>query len=242
MTAEICPESPFKRKCSPQCQTDSWTVNNAPEMHYWLFRDFPRNAERAFLAVFTWSYYKHHHKGKFLIGCAPKSAITYVSRVILRVSNKALTSHCNFLDLMDQHDVLMADKAFMVQSVCERRLINLYIPPGLRGQAQMSSAAVQKTERSASRQSGVWSCFAFWAARSIWARSSMWTWSLLFAPLSPTFENKFMTNDMAFEVSLHSKPRDQFELDSSVDNDSYSLKTMKWATIVFIIIFVRVNC
>ena len=96
----------------------------------------------------TWSDYKHHNTGKFLIAAAPNSMITYVSPVYNgRASDKAITLQCRFLDKLDAHDVLQADKGFAISDECAIRNITLHMPPGKRGQVQMSSAAVQKTKR-----------------------------------------------------------------------------------------------
>ena len=96
----------------------------------------------------TWSDYKHHNTGKFLIGVAPNSAITFLSKVYNgRASDKAVTNASGFLDLLDPHDTIQADKGFNIQDECAARLIHLHVPPGKRGKAQMSTAANNKTTR-----------------------------------------------------------------------------------------------
>ena len=96
----------------------------------------------------TWSDYKHHNTGKFLISVAPNSQITFISKVYNgRASDKAITLSSGFLDLLEPYDFLQADKGFNIADECAARLITLQVPPGMRGVSQMSSAAVNKTKR-----------------------------------------------------------------------------------------------
>ena len=96
----------------------------------------------------TWSDYKHHNTGKCLIAVAPNSAITFISKVYGgRVSDKQITIHSKFLDLLEPHDLLQADRGFMLSNECAARMIHLQVPPGKRGSAQMTSAATAKTGR-----------------------------------------------------------------------------------------------
>ena len=83
-----------------------------------------------------------------LIPVAPNSSITYISPVYNgRASDKAVTIECGFLDMLEPYDLLQADKGFNIQDECASRRITLHIPPGKRGQTQMSCAAVKKTGR-----------------------------------------------------------------------------------------------
>jgi hypothetical protein len=101
----------------------------------------------------TWSNYKHHNTVKFLIAVAPNSSITYVSPVYTgRNSDTAITKHCGFLDKLDLHDHIMADKGFLINEECAHRLITVDIPPGKRGVSQMSAAMIAKTKRIANKR------------------------------------------------------------------------------------------
>ena len=100
------------------------------------------------LQAATWSDYKHHNTGKFLIGVAPNSAITFCSNVFNgRASDKSITRASGFLDKLESYDMIQADKGFNIHEECAARLVQLHIPPGKRGQAQMSVAANVKTSR-----------------------------------------------------------------------------------------------
>ena len=96
----------------------------------------------------TWSDYKHHNTAKFLLAVAPNSMITYISPAYNgRASDKAIVQVTNFLDKLDQHDMIQADKGFHIRDDCDVRGILLHLPPGKRGRAQMSTAENNKTTR-----------------------------------------------------------------------------------------------
>ena len=84
----------------------------------------------------------------FLVAVAPSSAITFCSNVFNgRASDKSITSASGFFDILEPYDMIQADKGFNIQVECAARLVHLHVPPGKRGQAQMSAAANAKTSR-----------------------------------------------------------------------------------------------
>jgi len=96
----------------------------------------------------TWSNYKHHNTIKFLVAVAPNSAITFISPMYGgRTSDKEITLDSGFLDKCDPYDMIQADKGFNIQEECDARLLTLHVPPGKRGQVQMTKVAVEKTKR-----------------------------------------------------------------------------------------------
>ena len=100
------------------------------------------------LQAMTWSNYKHHNTLKFLISVAPNSTITYVSPTYGgRLSDKHIVMITQFLDLFDPHDMIMADKGFPIQEDCSFRSLQLLVPPGKRGQDQMSISDIEKTKK-----------------------------------------------------------------------------------------------
>lgn len=110
-----------------------------------IFIETPKDND---LQTRTWSDYKHHNTLKFLVGVAPNSAITFISSCYGgRLSDKRITIDSGFLDLLDEYDMVQADKGFHIQEECLARFITLHVPPGKRGLAQMSVAAVNKTKR-----------------------------------------------------------------------------------------------
>ncbi|KAK2145477.1 hypothetical protein LSH36_679g01026, partial [Paralvinella palmiformis] len=101
----------------------------------------------------TWSNYKHHNTANFIIAVAPNSAIIFVSPVYGgRASDKAITLDSGFLDMCEPCDMIQADKDFNIQEECAVRSIWLHVPPGLRGEVQMTSAAIEKTKKVANLQ------------------------------------------------------------------------------------------
>ena len=62
-----------------------------------------------------------------------------------RMSDKALTLDCGFLDLIPKYTSIMADKGFNLLEDCTARSLYFIVPPGRRGSSQMSSAEVRKT-------------------------------------------------------------------------------------------------
>lgn len=96
----------------------------------------------------TWSDYKHHNTLKILVGVCPNSYICYVSAVYEgRISDTELTKDSGFLEKLPPHTSLMADKGFSIAAECAQLSLGVIIPPGRRGQSQMSTAAVQKTKK-----------------------------------------------------------------------------------------------
>lgn len=64
-----------------------------------------------------------------------------------RISDKAITSDCGFLEQVPPYSIIMADKGFNISQECAARQISLYVPPGKHGESQMTSAAVLKTKK-----------------------------------------------------------------------------------------------
>ena len=110
-----------------------------------IFIERPKNMDIQFQ---TWSDYKHHNTVKYLVSVAPNSAITYISPLYCgRISDKALTIDCGFLDLLDPYSEIMADKGFPIQKECDARRIYLTVPAGRRGAAQMSARELQRSKK-----------------------------------------------------------------------------------------------
>ncbi len=98
------------------------------------------------IAHCCWSAYKHRYTAKCIICCAPNSTVTFLSHVYGgRASDKDCLMESGLLDLHDPNNMVKTDKGFQIENECAERLLHLSIPPGLRGEAQMSSANVQKT-------------------------------------------------------------------------------------------------
>ena len=93
----------------------------------------------------TWSSYKHHNTLKFLIGVAPNSMITFISEAFCgSISDKEICIQSKLFDVLEPYSSIMADKGFKITQECAAHRIELIIPPGRRGQAQMIPSQVLK--------------------------------------------------------------------------------------------------
>ena len=99
------------------------------------------------LKAATWSDYKHHQTIKYLLSIMPCGTFNFVSEGWGgRTSDVAITRESGFYDILEYGDVVMADKGFTIAEDLLVRHCQLYIPPGKRGQEQMSKAEVNKTK------------------------------------------------------------------------------------------------
>ena len=104
-----------------------------------LFAQCPKDH---LLQRLMWSSYKHNNTLKFLIGVAPNSMITFVSKAF-----------CGSFDILETYCSIMADKGFRISQECTARQIQLIIPPGRRGHTQMLPGQVLKTKEIAQLRS-----------------------------------------------------------------------------------------
>lgn len=101
----------------------------------------------------TWSNYKHHNTAKFLIGCTPNGAVSFISQLYVgSISDVELTKVSGYLDtLKDKRGVsVMADRGFTIRDCLAKHGIDLNLPPFMEGKQQLSSSDVEKGRRIAS--------------------------------------------------------------------------------------------
>lgn len=80
----------------------------------------------------TFSSYKHHTTVKFFISITPTGEVNFVSRAWGgKVSDRYITEHCGFLDLVDEGDLALADKGFKIGDLLAKKKAFLNIPPFL---------------------------------------------------------------------------------------------------------------
>ena len=109
-----------------------------------LFIQTPKNH---ILQRITWSSYKHHNTLKFLVGISPNSMITFISNAFCgSISDKEISIQSNFFDNLLPYCKIMADKGFIINQECTARRIHLIIPPGRRGQTQVSGQVLKTKE------------------------------------------------------------------------------------------------
>ena len=95
----------------------------------------------------TSSNYKKHNTIKFLIGITPCVSVSFLSQCWGgRVSDKNLTQECGFLNMLQQGDVVLADRGFTIEDValCGAKL---EIPAFTRGKKQFSQYDVEKSKQ-----------------------------------------------------------------------------------------------
>ena len=109
-----------------------------------LFIQSPKNH---IFQKLTWSNYKHHNTLKLLIGISPNSMITFMSKAYCgSISDKKICSESEFYESLEPYCKVMADKGFPISQECAAHRIYLIVPPGKRGQAQMFSGDVLRTQ------------------------------------------------------------------------------------------------
>ena len=113
--------------------------------------------------VLTYSSYKSHNTFKSLIGVSPNGLVTYVSDIWGgRVSDRYITEHCGFLDLVEAGDNIMADRGFNVEDLLVDRGAKLNIPPFRdEGSVQLTPAQIEKTRRIATLRIHVERCIGY---------------------------------------------------------------------------------
>ena len=98
----------------------------------------------------TWSSYKHHNTAKALVGVTPSGSVSFVSKLYGgRISDKRITRLCGILTLLDEGDVVLADKGFDITEEVAAVKATLNIPAFLRDK-QFSHGDLLQTRRVAS--------------------------------------------------------------------------------------------
>ncbi|XP_069126931.1 uncharacterized protein [Argopecten irradians] len=115
-----------------------------------IFLETPQNLS---LKTNTWSDYKHHNTAKYLISITPSGMINFVSKGWGgRTSDKHITNHCGFLDIVEPTDTVLADRGFTIAQDLALLQAQLLIPPGRRGTTQFTKDEVRKTKQIANRR------------------------------------------------------------------------------------------
>ena len=95
----------------------------------------------------TWSNYKHHNTAKILVSITPNGAFNFVSQAWGgRTSDVYLTNESGFYEMLEPYDEVMADRGFTITEDLLLKNSRLHIPPGKRGQEQLSKQEVTKTK------------------------------------------------------------------------------------------------
>lgn len=80
----------------------------------------------------TFSSYKHSNTVKLLLGICPSGVIMYVSEGFEgSISDKELFKKSDIGEFLEENDIVMADRGFLIQDLCNEKKIKLYTPPML---------------------------------------------------------------------------------------------------------------
>ena len=94
----------------------------------------------------TFSNYKSHNTGKYLIGITPQGVISFISRGWGgRTSDITLTENCGLLNNLLPGDVMLADRGFMVQDLVAAYNAELKIPAFTKGKKQLNALDVERS-------------------------------------------------------------------------------------------------
>lgn len=100
------------------------------------------------LQASTWSDYKHHNTVKFLVAITPQGSIAFISELYGgRASDQHIVRSCGFLDYIDPHDQVLADRGFPIREELLVKQAELVLPPAAKGKSQMTSEDIRKTKR-----------------------------------------------------------------------------------------------
>ncbi|XP_060598702.1 uncharacterized protein LOC132752398 [Ruditapes philippinarum] len=93
-----------------------------------------------------YSDYKSHNTWKSLNGISPSGQVTFVSDLwVGSISDKQLTKQSGIINLCEEGDAIMADRAFTISDLTAPKGIKLIIPPFKRSNCKFSKREVQQT-------------------------------------------------------------------------------------------------
>ena len=87
-----------------------------------------------------YSEYKSHNTFKGLVGISPNVWITFVSSLYGgSISDKEIVKSSSFVDLLDENDMIMADRGFDIQDLLASKKVTLFIPPKRQSKSEQFS-------------------------------------------------------------------------------------------------------
>ncbi len=125
-----------------------------------LFRNPPFNSVRCIIdcsevfidrptslsaRAMTYSNYKSHNTIKFLIGISPTGSITFLSKSWGgRASDKTITKSSGFIDLLEEGDIVMADRGFSFPEYFAAKGVQLLTPASIPGKTPGQEVSVSR--------------------------------------------------------------------------------------------------
>ena len=101
----------------------------------------------------TWSNYKHHNTSKFLVGCTPNGAVSFISDLYVgSISDIKLTTISGLVDKLNgkSNISVMADRGFTIRDQLKTIGVDLNIPPFIEGRGQLPASEVLEGRKIAS--------------------------------------------------------------------------------------------
>lgn len=110
-----------------------------------IFIEKPSNPQTA---IQCFSFYKNHHTIKFLLSIVPQGVIEFKSDAYGgRASDDFITAHSGYFDLLDPHDLVLADKGFTLKECFEIRRASLETPAFVCNKEQLHPIDVERTRK-----------------------------------------------------------------------------------------------
>lgn len=110
------------------------------------FEIFIEHSSVLLAAAQGFSRYKHHATLKFLIGISVTGAILFVSIGYGgRASDKEVVNKSGFLDQIQEGDIIMADKGFLIEDEVEARNASLKMPSFVRNGGQLHPTEIEQS-------------------------------------------------------------------------------------------------
>lgn len=101
----------------------------------------------------TWSHYKHCQTVKFLIAISPVGHIMFVSPGFVgRASDKKVTTESGFLSYLQEGDIVMADRGFLIRDEIKTVGAELKIPAFTKGKEQLHPLEIESTRKIANNR------------------------------------------------------------------------------------------
>ena len=139
----IWPEKAALRKNMPRCFRKKYRNCVAVIDCTEIFIQRPLNLSAR---AETWSNYKNHNTIKYLVSCSPSGGVNFMSDGWGgRVSDKQITLQSGFLDLLENGDVVLADRGFQLGDEFAKCGAILKTPAFTKGKRQMSQEDVDKS-------------------------------------------------------------------------------------------------
>lgn len=141
---DMFPERRILRQCRPS------SFSKYPNCRviidgFEIFTQSPRNFEEQ---GNVYSAYKHHATFKFLIGISYSGAITFLSHGFEgSISDKEIVKQSGILDLLQEGDLVMADRGFTIKDLLDPLGVTLKIPPFLNGRERLTPQEEVETKR-----------------------------------------------------------------------------------------------